>query len=565
MSRIPSNTEQFLSGIAAGTQASGQAAQNFQITEQARQGRQQLALQQQQLGLEQQKMQQQGQQFQQGLQAEAENYRKLNESRERMAQAEMQQQGSQFQQKMAQDRELAHAERLIGLKMEQSRMALLRNEQETAAAADNSPELQRGRANRIKLKKEADDLSHLLMSLQAGSQLATGVKDQRMAEVRGRITAFKEATGTRRTSADKAFQRGLDMALTADTRQGGFWDNVSRVQADLNPMLFYDTNGQQRQGAQGFGPLTGTAGAFSAAYRIVEDSVFQFFGSSANPDIARAKATEFQKNGSYMAAQVVHNVFDLAGESFGLDKGNQAKAAAVASSVVADAAILANVGRNMPVGDGKREELRQRIAKGIGDLRAAGMGDEQIDSLFDGLGSMYTNQDQVLMQYAADDKTGKPEILKQSLDGVGRIYDTIQGVTNDAQLMRSAGGTLADYSKADFLGVIEKAQLAYGMSGSPEVEQLARELDALQIPEAEQVKLMEALTKSNPNLQYLRPEDYLSAIRGTSAQATQRGLELQTLEEDIRQTQGQVVAGGRAKGLSEAERRLEELSGLYGG
>ena len=100
MSRIPSNAEQFMGGMQMGAQNLQGARENWAIKQQDLRARQGLAL-------EAQKMAQQGQQFRMGLQAEAENYRKLNESRERQQQAELSQQGAQFDKRMAFDKQQA--------------------------------------------------------------------------------------------------------------------------------------------------------------------------------------------------------------------------------------------------------------------------------------------------------------------------------------------------------------------------------------------------------------------------------------------------------------------------
>jgi hypothetical protein len=547
--------QQFLGGIATGVQGAGQAAQNWAIKQQdLRAG--------QSLDLEREKMLQQGQQFEQGLQAEAENYRKLNESRERMQTQELGQQGAQFKERMSFDREQARVERLLTMKMKQIDMELMRNEQEIAAMADNDPRLQQARSKRIKMKQDLMNLEETMGSMQTGMQLAQGVRSDRLDEVDARLLSMKEGWTTRRNSADQAFSSGLDMAMLKGVREGGFWDQVGRVQDATQAMLFADGTGEQRQTA---GLANSELSNFSAAYRIVEDNVLQFFGVQGDPTIAQAKATEFEKNGSVMAAQVVHNALELRGEAFGLDKGNKAKGAAVAAQIVADASLLANVGNRLPPGDGKREELRARIANGVKELRSVGMGDEQIDALFDGLQGMYQNQAEVLTKYAANDRSGKPEILQSSLDGVGKIYDQIQGVVNDGKLMQGAGGKLVDYSKYNWGDISKRARLAYGLQGRPEVEQLSQELEALQIPEAERLKLIKLVTESDPNLQYLRPEDFASAIRGIGRQQRLGGLEYETTNEDIGQLQGQIVAQGRLQGLSEADRKLAEAIGLAGG
>jgi hypothetical protein len=552
MSRIPSNTEQFLSGIAAGTQASGQAAQNFQIAEQARQGRQQLALQQQQLGLEQQKMQQQGQQFQSGLEAEAENYRRLNESRERMAQAEMGQQQSQFGQKMAFDREQANLERLIGIKMKQLDMDMMRNEQEIAAMADDDPRLAAAREKRRKLQADARNLEQMMGSSQVAMQLAQGVRGDRLDEVDARLDAFKSGLDTRKQMAMQAMQNGLDYAVLNDAREGGFIKEMARMSVANIPGM------QQGEDGRDFG---------TTAMQILGDNVFKFFFGTGDKAFAEAKATEFQKNGSAMAVQIVHNAFDLNGDAFGLDAGKKAEAAQVAADMVAKAAILAGADPQVRAGkDAGRQALKQEIAAGFGKLRAAGMGDEQISAMLEGLESVSENRVELLRTYAErDPNSNQADLLNRSLSNVGRIQDVLESVAIDDALMQPNRGKLVDHSKYNWTGVTRKARLAYGMGQNPQLEQLMGELRARGMTDQELTEMSKLLIESDPNLQFLRPEEYAQALRGMGARQTQLGLEAETAGEDIGRIQGQLVARGRLQGLSEAERRLAEIAGLAGG
>ena len=552
MSRIPSNTEQFLSGIAAGTQASGQAAQNFQIAEQARQGRQQLALQQQQLGLEQQKMQQQGQQFERGLEAESENYRRLNESRERMAQAEMGQQQSQFGQKMAFDREQANLERLIGVKMKQLDMDMMRNEQEIAAMADDDPRLAEARAKRRKLQADLRNMEQMMGSSQVAMQLAQGVRGDRLDEVDARLDAFKSGLDTRKQMAMQAMQNGLDYAVLNDAREGGFIKEMARMSvADIPGM-------QQAEGGRGFG---------TTAMQILGDNVTKFFFGTGDKAIAEAKATEFQKNGSAMAVQIVHNAFDLNGDAFGLDAGKKAEAAQVAADMVAKAAILAGADPQVRAGkDAGRQALKQEIAAGFGKLRAAGMGDEQIAAMLEGLESVSENRAELLRTYVEKDpNSNQADLLNRSLSNVGRIQDLLESVAVDDALMQPNRGKLVDHSKYDWTGVTRKARLAYGMGQNEQLEGLMGELRARGMTDQELNEVSKLLIESDPNLQFLRPEEYAQALRGMGARQMELGLEAETAGEDIGRIQGQVVARGRLQGLSEAERRLAEIAGLAGG
>lgn len=545
MSQIPSNIQQFYGGLGAAQGFLQQAGANQQAKMNYQQGQQQLAL-------EQQKMQQQGQQFERGLQAESENWRQLNESKERMAQAEMQQQGSQFGQKMAFDREQANLERFIGIRKMQIDMEIMRNEQEIAAMADDDPRLVGAREKRRKLQADVRNLEELMGSSQVAMQLAQGVRSDRLDEVDARLDAFKSGLDTRKQMAMQAMQNGLDYAVLNDAREGGFIKEMARMSvADIPGM-------QQAEGGRGFG---------TTAMQILGDNVTKFFFGTGDKAIAEAKATEFQKNGSAMAVQIVHNAFDLNGDAFGLDAGKKAEAAQVAADMVAKAAILAGADPQVRAGkDAGRQALKQEIAAGFGKLRAAGMGDEQISAMLEGLESVSENRVELLRTYVEKDpNSNQADLLNRSLSNVGRIQDVLESVAVDDALMQPNRGKLVDHSKYNWTGVTRKARLAYGMGQNEQLEGLMRELRARGMTDQELNEVSKLLIESDPNLQFLRPEEYAQALRGMGARQTQLGLEAETAGEDIGRIQGQVVARGRLQGLSEAERRLAEIAGLVGG
>lgn len=548
MSRIPSSTEQFLGGLAASQGFLQQAGAN-------QRAKMDYQLAQQQMGLEHQKMQQQGQQFQQGLQAEAENYRKLNESRERMAQAEMAQQGSQFGQRMQFDKEQANLERLVGLKMQQIDMDMRRNEAEIAAMADNDPRVAELRARRRQLKTDARNLEQMLGSSEQAVQLAQGIKGDRVGEVDARLNAFQEAVRTRRGAAEQAMQEGLNYAVLKDAREGGFVKELARMTVD-----------QFGVGIAAGGPIaSGALGVVSL--QIVADNLMQWATGIGSPELAKAKATEFMKNGSAMAVQVVNNAIQLNGDAFGLQPGKREEAARIASDIVAKGAILANMDpASRSAGGGSQLQLQQEIAQGVAQLRQAGMGDEQISAVFEGLESVSENRSALLQQYAANDpQSMQAGILEASLEGVGKVQDAIEGVVSNQEVMGRFGGKLIDHSKYDWIGVSRNARLAYGMGQSSELQQLVRDLDSLGMTDQELNQITKLLTESDPNLQYLRPEDLTSMIRGMSMRAGNVGAEIEDLGEDIGQAQGQVIARGRLQGLNEADQRLADLIGRVGG
>ena len=549
MSRIPSNTEQFLSGIAAGTQNIGQATQNFAATEQAAQGR--MGLQ-----LEGEKLRQQGQQFQQGLQAEAENYRKLNESRERMQTQELAQQGSQFQQRLQFDEEQARIERTLAVRLKQHEMEMMANDREIAATASNDPRIRELRAKRADLRKRARDVKEMLGSAGMAQQMSKDVRGERLKEAQTRLTAMQQGVQTRAENALNAVTRGFDYSVLKDSAEGGFIDSMRRVFAEQQ------SDAAQRQ----FANLRTPPGPMGAVYRnLWEETKMWALGTGAGDEaFAEAKATEFLKNGGAMAAATLSNALSLNKGAFGLKDGEREKAMALVTKIVADGAILANVDPRAAAGGAEGQKARrERIAKSIGELRKTGMGDEQISALFDGLDRVSENRDMLLAQYTEREGVGaQPKILDRTLEGVGKISDLVQGVMDDVELMKPVGGTVDDPSKYDWIGTFRRAQAAYGMGqSSDKIQELQRAMTDFGIPENEILGLVETLTASDPNLQYLRPEEYLEVLRGLRAQGYNLEDVALQLDEALGQTQAEVVAGRQGQMFRQGSAGFEDILG----
>ena len=549
MSRIPSNTEQFLSGVAAGTQNIGQATQNFAATEQAAQGR--MGLQ-----LEGEKLRQQGQQFQQGLQAEAENYRKLNESRERMQTQELAQQGSQFQQRMQFDQEQARIERTLAVRLKQHEMEMMANDREIAATASNDPRIRELRAKRADLRKRARDVKEMLGSAGMAQQMSKDVRGERLKEAQTRLTAMQQGVQTRAENALNAVTRGFDYSVLKDSAEGGFIDSMRRVvaerQSDAAQQQFPNLQPHPMQMAE------------HAIYKhLWEETKMWALGTGAGDEaFAEAKATEFLKNGGAMAAATLSNALSLNKGAFGLKDGEREKAIALVTKIVADGAILANVDPRAAAGGAEGQKARrERIAKSIGELRKTGMGDEQISALFDGLDSVSGNRDMLLAQYTAREGAGaQPKILDRTLEGVGKISDMVQGVMIDVELMKPVGGSVDDPSKYDWIGTFRRAQAAYGMGqSSDKIQELQRAMTDLGIPENEILGLVETLTASDPNLQYLRPEEYLEVLRGLRAQGYNLEDVALQLDEALGQTQAEVVAGRQGQMFRQGSAGFDDL------
>lgn len=550
MSAIPSNTDQFLGGLAAGTQALGLASQN-------QRAKMDFALAQQQMGLERQKMAQQGQQFERGLQAEAENYEKLNASRERMAQAEMGQQQGQFEATMGFNREQARLERLISMKMKQLDMDLARNEQEIAAMKSDDPRLKEFRAKRRDLQMGAANLEEMIGAAQIAMNLANGVRGDRINEVTARMDAYQEALRERRSIAEQAVQAGYQYAVTKDQLEGGFLNEINRA------LDTYVSESGQRTAEGGLQQM-GIDPSFMVL-RTATDEVQKFFGSTGDADLARRRATEFMKNGSAMATSIVHNAIDLNGPAFGLEGAEKAGAAAAAAEAVTYAGILAGLDPRARGVD--QVQTRERIASNIAKMRQFGMGDEQIMAIFDGLDTISMNRAEALASYQASGGDA-PEIqlLDESLKGLDTVQDMIQGVLNDKEMMtRVAGRPISDMSKRDMSGVVRKAQVAYGMGQSTELQNLVQELETMGMSQAEINALSARLIEADPRLRFLRPEQYGEMLQGLGRQKVQSVFDALGVEEDLARLEPQIEAEGRLRGLDEAERRFAEIAGYIGG
>jgi hypothetical protein len=561
MSRIPSNTDQFLQGVALGTQNLGLASQN-------QRAKMDYSLAQQQMGLERQRMAQQGQQFQQGLAAETANAEMMQQGRERMQQRELAQQGTQFDQTMQFNREQNQIERMISMRMKQIDMDLMRNEQETAAMADNDPRLQAARAKRLQLKRQGYELQELMASTQAGLGMAQGVRNDRLQEAEATVSQYQEAVNQRAAMARDAVRSGFDYAVTKDALEGGFLNEAQRYNEaiDLEIAKAQSTGDFSTLMQYMTGQKTFTTGTAHYGMMVMLDNVKAYFTGQGSPELAAKRASDFIKNGGAMASQVLDNAIRLNESAFGLEGPEKDAAARAVSEIVSYATIMTGLEPRFR-GTGNTAELRQKIAQNVGKLRQYGMGDEQISALFEGLEDLGAQRPQLLAQYQErDPDVNQAKLLETSLDGVSRIQDMIEGVLSDDKLMKPVGGRLADISKFNMVNAIKKAQLAYGTTqDSAQMMGLMEELQGLGMGRQEIEAVASRLIEADPNLKFLRPEEYANFLEALGRRGTNIGLEAETTAEDIGQLQGQVVAEGRLRGLSEAEQRLADLAGLIGG
>jgi hypothetical protein len=544
MSRIPSNTEQFMAGVQTGTQNLGQVSQNYQIASQRDLALRGLAQQERQMA-------QQGQQFERGLQAEAENYRKLNESRERMQGAEMEQQGKQFQQRMQFDQEQARLERLLGIKLKNMELDLAASEKELVSLADNDPRLQELRAQIRAKRNEFRNLEQMMGSAGLAKQLAENVQGQRMDEVKSRLTAHMEALGQRRDAVIDAVRAGMDYAGLKNAGKETFIDQVGRV-----------SEAMQQYGVAGNVALA-LAGINPASVVIYDNIASWMLGSgAASEGLAYAKATEFMRDGGVMASMAVENAFDLHGGNFGLKPGDQEKAKALMLGIVSQIGILTNAAPSARTSDNLRP-VREKIAQSVKGLREAGMGDEQIAGFFEGLESLGQNRAQILGAMDPS-QLGQPsvDLMDRSLERVGKMNDIFEYVVRDKELMKDYGGSIADMSKYDMVETVSRAERAYGLGQSPEMEALMRDLDFMR-PE-DRARIMDLLTREQQGLQNLRPEYYQDVLMGGTARRGQLGSDVEALDEILARTQAQLVAGGQAAVYRGGQDRLAEIARLLG-
>ncbi len=549
MSRIPSNTEQFLGGVAAGVQNVGQAAQNFQISSQRDIALQELAQRDRQMA-------QQGQQFERGLKAEEENYRRLNESRERMQAQELGQQGAQFNQRMEFDREQARLEQLLSVKMKNIEFEMAAADREIAASADNDPRLVEMRARRKTLRDEGRNLEQLVSAAGLASQMAGEVRSDRLSEITARLTAHSEALATRYANATDAVRSGFDYASLQNAGKESFVNQVRRLDALMRQEL--GNVGTAAANLAGVAPVT------MLAMNNVAKWVLGASGGSE--DLARLAATNFTKNGGAMAASIVENTFDVSGSAFGLKGPDQEKAKRLMGEIISTASIMRGVTPEMRTTGSDMNAQREKIAANIQELRSIGMGDEQIGGILDGLETLAENRAETLRMMDPTELGGPEQtMLQESLTGVGRIHDLIDGVASDKTLMAKYGGALSDQSKYDYAGTIRRAQQAYGLGESAEFQTLMQELDAMGVSPEQRAEYVRLLTDAAPGLENLRPDFFRSQAQALGRRQVAAGQEAENLDELLAQTQGQVVAGRQAQVYRGAQAGLEDLVRDIGG
>jgi hypothetical protein len=554
MSRVPSNAEQFMGGMQMGAQNLQGARENWAIKQQdlrARQG----------LGLERDKMVQQGQQFRMGLQAEAENYRKLNESRERMQQAEMAQQGAQFDKRMAFDKQQSDIDNAIKIKMEQIQNEREMNEKAIQALAKNDPRIAQYRARRRELQVEKDKLDGMASSTQAALNMLTakdGIHDTKFNDISARLSSYAAGLRSRREGADTAMIKGFQHAMAKGVMDESFWAQAERV----------GTEQALRSGVQPTGP----DGKPSALYAYTEgvsqllgESLRRFFGSTGDPALAEAQASEFMKNPKAMAVQVIHSAIDLNRDAFGLEPGEAKNAAMVAGDIATKAALLSEYGSAM--GDGAAM-MREEMAKGVGKLRQLGMDDTQISAIFDGLENIGSNRTELLAQYTESADRTQFDLLDNTLSGMASVGDQVQGVLIDEKLMKPVGGVVHDLSRFDMVKALDNARKSIQYANDPQYDGFMEDIDAMRsmgmmTPEQE-ATLRQILTEVPPEVETLDPRVYQKRAKDIGAKQTDIARSLAGGAEDEGNMLESVIAEQQYLGGMDTASRLEELARMTG-
>ena len=543
MSRVPSNAEQFMGGMQMGAQNLQGARENWAIKQQdlrARQG----------LGLERDKMVQQGQQFRMGMQAEAENYRKLNESRERMQQAEMAQQGAQFDKRMAFDKQQSDIDNAIKIKMAQIQNEREMNEKAIQALAKNDPRIAQYRARRRELQVEKDKLDGMAASTQAALNMLTaenGIHNTMYNDISARLSGYAAALGKRREGADTAMIKGFQHAMAKGVLDEGYWAQVERV-GDASVM--YPS------------PVSAT---YQGMSRLFGEEVFKFFGSTGDPDLARTRASEFMKNPKAMAGSVIESAIDLNRDAFGLEPGEAKNAAAVASQIVAKAALLSEYGSEM--GDGAAM-MREEMAKGVGKLRQLGMDDTQISAIFEGLENIGSNRTELLAQYTESADKAQFDLLDNTLSGLASVGDQVQGVLIDEKLMKPVGGVVHDLSRFDMVKALDNARKSIQYANDPQYDGFMEDIDAMRsmgmmTPEQE-ATLRQILTEVPPEVETLDPRVYQKRAKDIGAKQTDIARSLTGGAEDEGNMLESVIAEQQYLGGVDTASRLEELARMTG-
>ena len=554
MSQIPSNALQFGAGLEA-------AQGNIALMGQNQRAKMDQDMQLRQLALQGQKMQQEERMQMRGLAAEAANYRDLNKSRADLQQQELAQNQRQFDQNQAWLREQAQAERLIQIELQKLQTQREAVNARLAAGADENLAGLRNERNRI--NENMVRLKEMMSSAQHGLGKAQGMKDDRMSEIKTRALAWGETVASRRGMAQDAIQKSLSDAVLKDALDGGFINETARYREIELERLQNSPNLTERATAMVEDYTAGPLGLSGAPVAILMQNLGESVFGYSNPEEMRKRMTDMQTSPEAFAGTIVHNAFSRHGDAFGLDAGKKAEAAVVATRMIGDAGIIAGLNPQVRAGGDEAVEARyKKIAEGYKRLRGMGMGDEQITALLDGLEGVGSGGSELLMQFGLDQKgAGIQKVLLETTDGVGKIGDLLRHVAESEKYMGPVGGVLEDLSKFDIGGIMRKADLAYGVSTSPEVEGLMRDLQGMGMDEKAVQEMMGLLSLDGE----MRPEELQAALQAMARESSMGELRARELEQDMGRGGAQFVARGQATAAEEELKALEALASRFGG
>ena len=455
MSQIPSNTEQMLSGLAAGNQGLGIASQNQQFKA---------------------KMANDAGMQQRELASQTENYARMNASKERMAGQDRAQQAEQFSSQQDFIKEAARAENLMKLRMEQiannKHKALL----ESARMAPNDPRALEMKKQLEGIRREEHAATEQAAALSGVLALSELKKTGTMDSVIAMAAARNQARTTRLDGFKESWLTSFQGSKMENVRESGGWFNeLARMTMDPNSLTgeFIGPPGSMMNGTAAGLPI------MAAGLENLWNGTLEFFGATVPQKQVAASMTDFQKSGAVMAVTVIEKLMSEQADLIGLTPAEATGAAASFKKLVGLAAIAATQGGAVEKsGDKSMEpEMRAQIADEIAALRKLGVDDLIISEVLNGLQDLGRGRNELLGQAKDSDDPGQEGVLDNTLKEVGRIGDYLEFVATDGTLMDKRGGALSDEHKYDSVKVLEKANQAFGMIEGPELKALVEELE----------------------------------------------------------------------------------------
>jgi hypothetical protein len=506
MSAVP-NAQ--LEGLLAGGQLLGQAQENQATTFQAE-------AQRRAAGLEARGQDLQNMMQQRELNAQAQNYRRLNEREMEMQRRQLAQQESQFSRAQAQDREMQIMDKEFTIAIAQAQAKAKQKAAEILAGQKDDATLKALRGERAAAQDQARRLEQALNAARSARDLARQTKEVRLEDIEARINAFHQSVSLLNTQTREAMGNAISDAILQNTREsGGFLDEAGRNDG------FWKTLGQNIADA-----------TFSTA-RPIED--------------VESRMTAMERSPTTFAASVINAAFTRYDDALGIRPEQKAAAEQIFMSMITKAAVLGQVDDPLLAApsapDSRMVELfREDIARKMGELRATGMQDAQILAMLQSLEGMAERSSTLVTEQglgATGIEGAKGEVLQKTLTGIGSIIDGIEAVTSDVELMRkNAGGELVDYSKFDMPRVYRMANQAYALDrASPQMEAFTGEIGRLGIRDPKQVEeLVGVLIENDPQLRdlgfKLDPKEVANMVLQLEQETSKLGQRSQGLAEE---------------------------------